>query len=120
MAELQRLTGISPWFLQEMEGIVILEGRLRGFNLERLPEDLLEKAKRAGFSDAQIASFCATTAGDVAARRICAGLHPAVKRVDTCAGEFQAETPYLYQTWEQFSEAPPTDRPKAIVLGSGP
>ncbi|MFZ1614414.1 MAG: carbamoyl-phosphate synthase large subunit [Holophaga sp.] len=120
VAELQRLTGISPWFLQEMEGIVILEGRLRGFNLERLPEDLLEKAKRAGFSDAQIASFCATTAGDVAARRDALGLHPAVKRVDTCAGEFQAETPYLYQTWEQFSEAPPTDRPKAIVLGSGP
>ncbi len=123
---LARLTGIGPWFLREMEEIVILEGRLRGFSLERLPEELLEKAKRAGFSDAQIASFCGSSPASVARRRKALGLVQAVKRVDTCAGEFEAETPYLYQTWESPSktsagaEAPPTNRSKAIVLGSGP
>ena len=118
--ELARLTNISPWYLREMEEIVVMEGRLRGFGLERLPVDLLEKAKRAGFSDEQIARFCGAGEAEVAGKREAAGLRPAAKRVDTCAGEFIAETPYLYQTWESASEAPPTDLPKAIVLGSGP
>jgi carbamoyl-phosphate synthase large subunit len=118
--ELHRLTKITPWFLREIEEIVVLEGRLRSFPVDRLPEELLEKAKRAGFADNQIAVFCSGTEAEVAARRASLGLHPAYKRVDTCAGEFQAETPYLYGTWESCSEAEPTDRPKAIVLGSGP
>ncbi len=118
--ELYRLTKITPWFLREIEEIVVLEGRLRSFPVDRLPEELLEKAKRAGFADNQISVFCSGTEAEVAARREALGLHPAYKRVDTCAGEFQAETPYLYGTWEQTSEAEPTDRPKAIVLGSGP
>jgi len=118
--ELQRLTNISPWFLREMEEIMVLEGRLRGFPLDSLPEELMAKAKRAGFSDFQIGKFCGAAEGDAARLRQSRGIHRAVKRVDTCAGEFEAETPYLYQTWEQRSEAPPTSRPKAIVLGSGP
>jgi carbamoyl-phosphate synthase large subunit len=118
--EIHRLTKITPWFLREIEEIVVLEGRLRSFPVDRLPEELLEKAKRAGFADNQIAVFCSGSEAEVAARREALGLRPAYKRVDTCAGEFKAETPYLYGTWEEFSEAPPTDRPKAIVLGSGP
>jgi carbamoyl-phosphate synthase large subunit len=118
--ELHRLTKITPWFLREFEEIVVLEGRLRGFSIDRLPEELLEKAKRAGFADAQIAAFCGASEDEVRDRREALGLRPAFKRIDTCAGEFQAETPYLYGTWEDFSEAEPTDRPKAIVLGSGP
>ncbi len=118
--EIHRLTKITPWFLREIEEIVVLEGRLRSFPVDRLPEELLEKAKRAGFADNQIAVFCSGTEAEVAARRESLGLRPAYKRVDTCAGEFKAETPYLYGTWEQTSEAEPTDRPKAIVLGSGP
>ncbi len=118
--ELHRLTKITPWFLHEIEEIVVLEGRLRSFPVDRLPEELLEKAKRAGFADNQIAVFCSGTEAEVAAKRESLGLRPAYKRVDTCAGEFKAETPYLYGTWEEFSEAEPTDRPKAIVLGSGP
>jgi carbamoyl-phosphate synthase large subunit len=120
--ELHRLTKITAWFLREIEEIVVLEGRLRSFPVDRLPEELLEKAKRAGFADDQIAVFCSGTEAEVAARRADLGLQPTYKRVDTCAGEFKAETPYLYGTWEygDASEAPPTDRPKAIVLGSGP
>ena len=120
VAELSRLTNISPWFIREMEEIMILEGRLRGFPLDNLPFDLLLEAKRAGFSDAQIGRFCGAGEEEAARLRRALGLERAVKRVDTCSGEFQAETPYLYQTWEERSEAPPTDRPKAIVLGSGP
>jgi carbamoyl-phosphate synthase large subunit len=120
VAELSRLTRIAPWFIREMEEIMILEGRLRGFPLDSLPGELLAKAKRAGFSDVQIGRFCGATEEEASKLRLARGLRRAVKRVDTCAGEFQAETPYLYQTWEERSEAPPTDRPKAIVLGSGP
>jgi len=120
VAELSRLTNISPWFIREMEEIMILEGRLRGFPLDSLPQELLVKARRAGFTDAQIGKFCGATEAEAAALRLARGLRPAVKRVDTCSGEFQAETPYLYQTWEERSEAPATARPKAIVLGSGP
>jgi len=120
VAELNRLTNISPWFIREMEEIMILEGRLRGFPLDSLPLELLDKAKKSGFSDAQIAKFCGATEAEATALRLAKGLRPAVKRVDTCSGEFEASTPYLYQTWEERSEAAPTDRPKAIVLGSGP
>jgi carbamoyl-phosphate synthase large subunit len=120
--ELHRLTKITLWFLREIEEIVVLEGRLRGFSIDRLPEELLEKAKRAGFSDAQIARFCGGSDTEVKQRRHSLGMHPVYKRVDTCSGEFVAETPYLYGTWEygDASEAAPTDKPKAIVLGSGP
>ncbi|HJW32831.1 MAG TPA: carbamoyl-phosphate synthase large subunit [Holophagaceae bacterium] len=120
--ELHRLTKVTSWFLREIEEIVILEGRLRGFSVDRLPEELLEKAKRAGFSDGQIASFCGGSDFEVKKRRHALGIHPVYKRVDTCSGEFVAETPYLYGTWEygDASEAAPSDRPKAIVLGSGP
>ncbi|MBK8725270.1 MAG: carbamoyl-phosphate synthase large subunit [Holophagaceae bacterium] len=118
--EMHRLTKINEWFLREMEEIVVMEGRLRGFGLDRLPADLLEKAKRAGFGDAQVAMFCGATEDEVARRREDLDIRPVSKRVDTCAGEFIAETPYLYQTFDDFSEAPPTDRRKAIVLGSGP
>jgi carbamoyl-phosphate synthase large subunit len=120
--ELHRLTKVSVWFLREIEEIVVLEGRLRGFSVDRLPEELLEKAKRAGFSDGQIATFCGGSDWEVKKRRHALGIHPVYKRVDTCSGEFVAETPYLYGTWEygDASEAAPSDRPKAIVLGSGP
>ena len=124
---LHRLTKITEWFLREMEEIVILEGRLRGFGLDRLPAELLEKAKRAGFSDGQIAACCGAVDSEVKVRRQDLGIHPVFKRVDTCAGEFEAETPYLYSTWEygqdgenDGNEAPPSGRKKAIVLGSGP
>jgi carbamoyl-phosphate synthase large subunit len=118
--ELHRLTRISPWFIREMEEIMVLEGRLRGFPLDSLPGELMAKAKRAGFSDFQIGRFCGAGEDDATRLRKSRGLNRAVKRVDTCSGEFEAETPYLYQTWEERSEAPPTARPKAIVLGSGP
>ncbi|MFM8430369.1 MAG: carbamoyl phosphate synthase large subunit, partial [Holophagaceae bacterium] len=111
--EIHRLTSITPWFIQEIEEIVILEGRLRGYPAHLIPQDMLEQAKRAGFSDQQIARFTGGSEEEVKELRHRYGIHPAFKRVDTCAGEFVAETPYLYGTWEDHSDAEPTDRPKA-------
>ena len=86
--EIHRLTEDHARFLREIEEIVVLEGRLRSFPVDRLPEELLEKAKRGGFADNQIAVFCSGTEAEAAARRESLGLRPAYKRVDTCAGEF--------------------------------
>jgi len=114
------LTRIDPWFLSQIEGIVHVEGRLRSFDLDTLPSRLLLQAKRYGFSDRQIAHLTRCTESEVRARRGREGIVPAYKRVDTCAAEFEAKTPYLYSTYEEECEAEPSDRRKVIILGGGP
>ncbi len=121
--EIHRTTGIDPWFLDNLTRLTEVEGRLRSFSLEELPEELLREAKREGFSDRRIASLLQgeALAEDLRARRGSLGLEPVFRRVDSCAAEFPADTPYLYSTWEDGPcESRPTDRPKVIVLGSGP
>ena len=134
---LHRLTGIDPWFLDNLGRLMEVEGRLRGFRLDELPLELLAEAKREGFSDRRIARLLqwdrsfpgndAPTAGleqrtaMVRAARRAQGLYPVFRRVDTCAGEFAAETPYLYSTWEHGPcESRPTSADKVMVLGGGP
>ncbi|MFH2054035.1 MAG: carbamoyl-phosphate synthase large subunit [bacterium] len=128
---LHRVTGIDPWFLDNLALLMEIEGRLRGHTLSELPGDLLREAKREGFSDRRIARLLRSDPGapdpldDRTARvreaRRAAGLHPVFRRVDTCAAEFRSETPYLYSTWEDGPcEARPTGRRKVIVLGGGP
>ena len=114
------LTGIDPWFVHQIEDLVGLEGRLRAFKLETLPEQLLRRAKRWGFSDVQLAHLLGATPGAVRARRKKDGIVPVYKRVDTCAAEFEAHTPYLYSTYEGECEAEPTEKRKIMILGSGP
>jgi carbamoyl-phosphate synthase large subunit len=119
---LHAATGIAPWFLREIARLVELETRLRA---EPLVDNtsLLVSAKRAGFSDRDVATLAKTSAEEVAAARSEAGLHPGYAMVDTCAAEFAAETPYFYATyaasWSE-PEAPPVERPAAVVIGSGP
>ncbi|MFN2252189.1 MAG: carbamoyl-phosphate synthase large subunit [Anaerolineae bacterium] len=122
-----RATGYDPWFVREMEALVDLERHLALHTLDVLPVDLLVHAKRSGFSDAQIARLCstramATSAADVRALRGAIGLKPIFRRVDTCAAEFEAHTPYLYSAYAPAGqdEARPSDRSKVIVLGGGP
>jgi carbamoyl-phosphate synthase large subunit len=112
----QRMTGIDPWFLDQIQQIADLKERLAR------PDDLeaLREGKRMGFSDARIAALRGTTEADVRARRLAIGLRPVYKRVDTCAAEFESHTPYLYSTYEEECEAAPTDRRKVMILGSGP
>ncbi len=126
--QVSALTRIDPWFLHQMEQIVNLEGRLRAFTLDNVPADLLRQAKRMGFSDAQLA-FLLRVEGDAAngppelqvrARRKQLGIMPTFQRVDTCAAEFPAFTPYLYSSYESEDEADVSDRKKVIILGSGP
>ncbi len=121
--ELWSITGIDPWFIDNLARLVEVEGKLAGFSLCTLPIEMLRLAKREGFSDARIAGLLRppSTGAVIKAKRDSLGLRPVFRRVDTCAAEFAGKTPYLYSTWEDGPcEADPSDRRKVIVLGSGP
>ena len=122
MEDIQELTAMDPWFLLNIEQIVQMERELRtrADTVEGLPDDLLRMAKSWGFSDRRLASLTQSTEKAVRDRRVRAGIIPVFKRVDTCAAEFEAYTPYLYSTYERECEAAPTNRKKVIILGSGP
>jgi len=110
--EIYALSHIDPWFLREMRKII---------ELERVATTTpLIKLKRNGFSDRQIAKLTNRTEEEVRKERHGQGIRPVYKRVDTCAAEFEASTPYLYSTYETENEADPTTRRKVIILGSGP
>ena len=116
--ELHTLTGIDPWFLDNMREIVEFERRVAGAGLG--DAGILRRAKQMGFSDVRIAQLTGATEQEVREARVRAGIRPVYKMVDTCAAEFVAHTPYLYSTYEEEDEAPPTPRDKVIILGSGP
>jgi carbamoyl-phosphate synthase large subunit len=116
--ELHALSGIDPWFLDNMREIVELEPRLTAAGLG--DAGLLRRAKQMGFSDPRIAQLTGSTEDEVRQARLRAGIRPVYKMVDTCAAEFVAHTPYLYSTYEEEDEAPPTTRDKVVILGSGP
>jgi carbamoyl-phosphate synthase large subunit len=116
-AEIHDLTRIDPWFLENIREIVAFEAEIA-----RAADDpgVLRRAKQLGFADRRIAELTGTTEAAVRARRRAHGIVATFKTVDTCAAEFVAHTPYLYSTYEEEDEAPPTDRRKVIILGSGP
>ena len=118
--EVSRASWIDPWFLRELREVVELEAELGCWTLDSLPEELLARAKADGLSDARIAALVSSTEAAVRSRRRELGVRRVYKRVDTCAAEFPARTPYLYSTWGEEDEAEPSDRRKVIVLGSGP
>ncbi|HEY0141715.1 MAG TPA: carbamoyl-phosphate synthase large subunit [Thermoanaerobaculia bacterium] len=105
-------TFIDPWFLRDIRKIVEMEK-----NVATTP---LLTLKRNGFSDRQLAKLTNRTEHEVRAERHAQSIRPVYKRVDTCAAEFEASTPYLYSTYEQENESEPTDRRKVMILGSGP
>jgi carbamoyl-phosphate synthase large subunit len=111
-----RLSAVDPWFVAEMAGIVDIRHRL----CQSRDPALVRIAKRNGFSDPQIARIWGVTPDEVRTVREEAGITRTYKTVDTCAAEFEASTPYLYGTFEDDSEVPPAERPKVVVLGSGP
>ena len=114
---LSRVTGIDPWFTCAFENIVLMEARLLG---ESLTRDLLWQAKRHGFGDDRIGLLTDRTHEQVRSLRQRWEIRPVYKMVDTCAAEFEAQTPYFYSTYEQENEADPIPASKAIVVGSGP
>jgi len=119
-AELYAASGVDPWFLEQMRLICAGRERLAGAAPESLEARDWRGLKRLGFSDAQMAYLWGTTAGEVRRARLAAGVEPTFKTVDTCGAEFAAETPYHYSTFEDTDEVAPSDRPKVVILGSGP
>jgi carbamoyl-phosphate synthase large subunit len=121
---LSALTGIDPWFLNQMRRIVVLDRAL----VERIQRDpeapwregMIREAKRLGLSDRHLARRLGLTEADVRKRRLAHGLVPVMKAVDTCGAEFEAVTPYFYSTYEEESEVPASDRVRVMIIGSGP
>jgi carbamoyl-phosphate synthase large subunit len=119
---LSSLTGIDPWFLSQMRRIVDLDSELRAAasGSDGWSDEPVRRAKRMGFSDRHLAARFGLTEADVRARRGRAGVVPVMKAVDTCGGEFVAQTPYFYSTYEEEDEVPTSTRPRVVILGSGP
>ncbi|MFH1754988.1 MAG: carbamoyl-phosphate synthase large subunit, partial [Candidatus Latescibacterota bacterium] len=117
--ELYAATRIDPWFLENIQAISRLGKRLQEIAFPCDAETLRE-AKRAGFGDAQLAEIWRVAEDDIAALRRRHAIEPVVKMVDTCAGEFEAETPYYYLSYEDTCEARVSDKRKVVILGSGP
>jgi len=112
---------IDPWFLDQMLAIVEQRHDVEAAGgPAELDRSAWHRAKRLGFADAQLAHLWGVGIGDVRSAREAAGVFPTYKTVDTCAAEFAAETPYHYSTWEDTSEVRPSDRPRVVILGSGP
>jgi len=117
-ADVARVTGIDPWFIEQIEHINAIAGQVAA--APALDADTIVAAKQAGFSDAQIATLRGTTETVIREIRWGLGVRPVYHAVDTCAAEFAARTPYLYSTYDDESEVPPGTKPKVIILGSGP
>jgi carbamoyl-phosphate synthase large subunit len=115
-----KYTKIDPWFLHRIEDIDITEKSIQQYQLENLPDELLLLAKKLGFGDRQIGHLLECKESEVRKHRIDRGIHRVYKMVDTCAAEFEAQTPYYYSTFEGENESKPSDRKKIVVLGSGP
>ncbi len=120
MEQVNEITRIDPWFLNQVQQIVEMQGELRRYTLATVPAPVLREAKRFGFGDLQLAELWKSTGDAVLARRRELGVRPVFKRVDTCAAEFESFTPYLYSSYEDEDEAEPSSRKKIMILGSGP
>ncbi|HEY6162710.1 MAG TPA: carbamoyl-phosphate synthase large subunit [Bacteroidia bacterium] len=117
---IHKLTKIDPWFLNQLEELVMLENEVEKHSLDTIPKDLMLEAKRKGFADRQIAHMLGCLESKVYAKRKEMGINRVFKLVDTCAAEFEAQTPYYYSTFEEENESIATKKKKVVVLGSGP
>ncbi|MFI0396736.1 carbamoyl-phosphate synthase large subunit [Paracoccus jiaweipingae] len=123
--EIQAITSFDPWFLARLREIVDAEAGVRESGLPTDAEGL-RALKMMGFSDARLAALTGRSEDDIRRARHALNLHPVFKRIDTCAAEFEAQTPYMYSTWEAPAmgdvecESRPSDRKKVVILGGGP
>eukprot|EP00884_Botryococcus_braunii_P009542 jgi/Botrbrau1/1858/Bobra.146_1s0047.1 len=119
-AQIHEYTKIDPWFLSQLEELHRTEEWLKTQNLGDIGAEDMFQVKRRGFSDPQIARCTGATPLEVRGRRKALGVVPSMKRVDTCAAEFEAQTPYMYSSYDGFTEAEPTNNKKVLILGGGP
>ncbi|MES3029276.1 MAG: carbamoyl-phosphate synthase large subunit [Pseudomonadota bacterium] len=124
--EINAACSYEPWFLRQLETLVQAEAGIRDRGLPATAAEF-RAIKAQGFSDARLAKLTHTTEAEVREQRRGHGVRPVFKRIDSCAGEFRATTPYMYSTYETGAlgqipecESEPTDRKKAIILGGGP
>jgi carbamoyl-phosphate synthase large subunit len=118
--EINKHTAIDPWFLHNIRQIIEKEEELKSCVFSNVSAAVLREAKQLGFSDRMLAKLWNTGEDDVRSLRWSLAVRPVYKRVDTCAAEFVAYTPYMYSTYEEECEAAPTDRKKIMILGGGP
>ena len=118
--QVHEATRIDPWFLDQMLAITEERRAIEATTPDGLGRLGWRRAKRLGFSDAQLAHLWGVDPSQVRERREAAGVFPTYKTVDTCGAEFAAETPYHYSAWEEEDEVRSSDRPKVMILGSGP
>ncbi|MGD2061299.1 MAG: carbamoyl-phosphate synthase large subunit, partial [Acidimicrobiia bacterium] len=116
--EVARLSRYDPWFVEQMHEIIDVRREIENGSAD--DPAIMAEAKRFGFSDAQLAHLWGTDEAAIRTTRIDQGLTKTYKTVDTCAAEFEAHTPYMYSTFEDEDEVPPADKPRVVVLGSGP
>jgi carbamoyl-phosphate synthase large subunit len=120
MKTIQNLTKIDKWFLEQVWELVEIEREIEQYKLETIPIELMRKAKEKGFADRQIAHILDCLESEVHEKRRAMGINRVFKLVDTCAAEFEANTPYYYSTFDSENESVVSDKKKIIVLGSGP
>ena len=113
-------TKIDIWFLKQIEELIKFEKQIEKFNVDSLPQELLFEGKQKGYCDRQIAHLLKCLESEVYKKRTEMGIKRVYKLVDTCAAEFEAQTPYYYSTFEYENESVVSDKKKVIVLGSGP
>ncbi|HDR1105301.1 TPA: carbamoyl-phosphate synthase large subunit [Pasteurella multocida] len=118
--EAHHYSKIDPWFLIQIQDLVLEELALEKRTLDDLDYAELRRLKRKGFSDKRIAQLTKSAESAVRNKRVSLNLHPVYKRVDTCAGEFTSDTAYLYSTYEEECESRPSDKKKIMILGGGP
>ena len=118
--EVTRVSHLDPWFLREIRRIVDAEAELGCWDVASAPADRFSEAAACGISVRRMAALLGCDEVEVRERMASEGLRRVYKRIDTCAAEFPALTPYLYSTFGDEDEADPSDRPKVMILGSGP
>lgn len=118
--EIHELSYIDKWFLSQLKELVDVEQFLLSRKISQLSKVDLFEVKKRGFSDVQIAYATGSSEREVRSRRLSFGVIPTFKRVDTCAAEFEANTPYMYSSYDFECESAPTKNKKVLILGGGP
>ncbi len=118
--EIHNITKIDYFFLCKIKELVLMEEKLKSLKIGQLDKDVLKRAKKMGFTDRVIANFTNSSKDEITELRKQQGIFATYKMVDTCAAEFEAQTPYYYSTYDNYSEVKPSNREKILVLGSGP
>lgn len=117
---IQNLTKIDKWFLQQIEELIHLEKEIRTFSIINISESLLRTAKEKGYADRQLGHLLGCLESEVFEKRNQLNIRRVYKLVDTCAAEFEAQTPYYYSSFDEENESIASDKRKIVVLGSGP